>query len=41
MHPCRIMAIAAVAFFVVGLVFVRFDTGMEVPAISTAFSNIS
>ena len=37
MHPCRIMAIAAVAFFVVGLVFVRFDTGMEVPFISTAF----
>lgn len=37
MHPRRIMAIAAVAFFVVGLVFVRFDTGMEVPAISAAF----
>ncbi|MDE4908845.1 carotenoid biosynthesis protein [Methanogenium marinum] len=37
MHPRRIMTIAAVAFFVVGLVFVRFDTGMEVPAVSTAF----
>lgn len=37
MHPRRIMAIAAVVFFVVGLVFVRFDTGMEVPAISAAF----
>lgn len=37
MHPRRILAIAAVAFFLVGLVFVRFDTGMEAPAISTAF----
>ena len=37
MNIRRIMAIAAAAFFVVGLVFVRFDTGMEVPAISTAF----
>ena len=37
MHPRRMLAVVAIAFFLVGLIFVRFDMGGEVPAVSTAF----
>jgi putative membrane protein len=37
MHPRRIVFAAAVVFFLVGLVFVRFGEGMDYPGISTAF----
>jgi putative membrane protein len=37
MHPRRIVLAAAVVFFLVGLVFVRFGEGMDAPGISAAF----
>ena len=37
MKSRRVLAAAAIALFVVGLVFVRFDPGGAVPAISAAF----